>query len=216
MMPWRPLSEMTLGELHYECHVLREQVETYLAVHVGSDAGPPVTSCLLCGCLRPLAVWYAGTRVGVCDVCRAKVSNHTDKEQAALVAPWCPLCHQTLTYQGWQNYEQHSTWACAKCLHTIQIQPYIPSKERKALVPSLSQVDSAQRMVEEQAALVALVEEMHRHVTGAIVAHHDEAEISIPARIVGVWVTQFDDILKIGPRHQLADALRAPRPQTHE
>lgn len=47
------------------------------------------------------------------------------------------------------------------------------------------------------AELHAIVEEMHRYVVGAIAAHHapNDERPSIPARIVGTWVTRFDDAL---------------------
>lgn len=37
--------------------------------------GPPVASCLLCGVARPLAVWYCGTRAGVCEPCRSRAAE---------------------------------------------------------------------------------------------------------------------------------------------
>ncbi len=51
-----------------------------------------------------------------------------------------------------------------------------------------------------------IVEEMHRHVVGALVALHGaDSQPSIPARIVGKWVTEFDDCLK-----ELRDAVPPP------
>lgn len=53
----------------------------------------------------------------------------------------------------------------------------------------------------DRAALTEVVEEMHRWTVGAIVGGAE----TIPARMVGAWVTRFDDLLKIGPRHETAN-----------
>jgi len=59
----------------------------------------------------------------------------------------------------------------------------------------------------DRAALVALVEEMHRWVTGALVGGRPEP--TIPARTVGAWVTRFDDLLQTGPRYETANTCPA-------
>lgn len=45
------------------------------------------------------------------------------------------------------------------------------------------------------AVLSCVVEEMHRHVVGAIASHHGREPASIPVRLVAKWVTDFDAIL---------------------
>jgi hypothetical protein len=47
----------------------------------------------------------------------------------------------------------------------------------------------------EREKLRAIVEEMHRHVVGALTAHHSSETPMIPVRLVGKWVTQFDDVI---------------------
>ena len=53
----------------------------------------------------------------------------------------------------------------------------------------------------ERTRLIAIVEEMHRHVVGALVVQHSVEPSTVPARIVGKWVTEFDAVLRIGPQY---------------
>ncbi len=46
--------------------------------------------------------------------------------------------------------------------------------------------------------LRAIIEEMHRHVVGALTAVHSSESPTIPVRLVGKWVTEFDDVLSAG------------------
>lgn len=50
-----------------------DELEAFLTAPpvIGGD-GPPVASCLICGQNSTLAVWYASTRHGVCETCRAR------------------------------------------------------------------------------------------------------------------------------------------------
>ena len=59
-----------IRDLAAEYTRLRERLDAIQAPHIGGD-GQPVASCLLCEMSGPLAVWYAGTRAGVCESCRA-------------------------------------------------------------------------------------------------------------------------------------------------
>jgi hypothetical protein len=52
----------------------------------GGD-GAPVASCLLCGHSRPLAVWYSGTRAGVCEECRKRAAE-PERATTERHGPW--------------------------------------------------------------------------------------------------------------------------------
>jgi recombinational DNA repair protein (RecF pathway) len=68
----------------------QERAAARQGVQPGGD-GPPVASCLLCGHRKTLAVWYGGTRAGVCNECRAQASE-VEALRAAL-----KQAHETLS-----------------------------------------------------------------------------------------------------------------------
>lgn len=97
---------------------------------------------------------------GVLDVCEpdrvdGKANMSNEPMESALTAagssqeepPFCPICRVSLTYGGWRGAKECSKWICPTCGRSIEISSFLPSEERKALVPSLPEVDSARRVV---------------------------------------------------------------------
>ena len=84
---------------------------------------------------------------------RAAMFNIVRRVRAALAAapaepPLCPFCQEELTYEGWSSVESRSRWRCASCNKKVEIDPFLPSEGRQALVQSVPEVDTARRVVE--------------------------------------------------------------------